>query len=248
MLNAKESYGFVVFDGSGLLIANVSGATIQILSRVDAHLPKKHGKGGQSAPRFQHIRLEMRMHFRRKCEEQILKCFISPVTTLANVTGIIIAGSSNFKNELELDGRLRGLVLATLTVQYSGTSGLHQAISQSGAILSNVRLVAETKILGEFFTRIDRDQPVSFGLVDTRNAMEQGAVDVLLLSESMAAKEFFRESEFKGRVEILSEATREGSQFGAGFGGVGALLKFAIYTAEDYGAEIESDSDDESFV
>jgi peptide subunit release factor 1 (eRF1) len=51
MLHDGPTFGYIVFDGSGCTIATVN-SSIRILGELTAHLPKKHGKGGQSAPRL----------------------------------------------------------------------------------------------------------------------------------------------------------------------------------------------------
>lgn len=79
MMNVGPMFGFIVFDGSGCLIATVQGNVVQRLGELTAHLPKKHSKGGQSAPRFQHTRLEQRIIFRKRAERLGVRfiCFSS---------------------------------------------------------------------------------------------------------------------------------------------------------------------------
>ena len=47
-----EMYGIVVIDGKGLTIGNVCGNQRNIIYSQTIDLPKKHGRGGQSAGRF----------------------------------------------------------------------------------------------------------------------------------------------------------------------------------------------------
>jgi len=63
-------------------------------------LPKKHGRGGQSAPWFGRIRMEKRLAYLKKIAEMTTKHFIGSDNKL-NVEGIILAGSANFKSDLE---------------------------------------------------------------------------------------------------------------------------------------------------
>lgn len=56
MLDAHDKYGFIVIDGEGTLFASVQGSTVEVLHRYATTLPKKHKKGGQSAPRFNRLR------------------------------------------------------------------------------------------------------------------------------------------------------------------------------------------------
>jgi peptide chain release factor subunit 1 len=59
-------YGFIVVDGNGALFATVSGNSPRILEKYQTSLPKKHRRGGQSAPRFARLRLEARHHYLTK--------------------------------------------------------------------------------------------------------------------------------------------------------------------------------------
>ena len=94
-------------------------------------LPKKHGRGGQSAPRFGRIRQEKRLQYMKKVGELATRHFIGSDQRI-NVEGIILAGSSNFKADLEksdiLDDRLKNKVLSLVDVSYGGENGLSEAI------------------------------------------------------------------------------------------------------------------------
>ena len=61
-------------------------------------LPKKHGRGGQSALRFARLRVEKRHNYVRKVSETAVQMFIS--NDKVNVEGLVLAGSADFKNEL----------------------------------------------------------------------------------------------------------------------------------------------------
>merc|ERR1719234_2320663 len=64
-----EVYGFVIMDGSGFLLGTLNGQTREVLNKNSVELPKKHGRGGQSAPRFERIRREARHnHVTKTCE------------------------------------------------------------------------------------------------------------------------------------------------------------------------------------
>lgn len=59
-------YGFIVMDGNGTLFGTLSGNTREILHKFTVDLPKKHGRGGQSALRFARLRMEKRHNYVRK--------------------------------------------------------------------------------------------------------------------------------------------------------------------------------------
>ena len=59
-------YGFIVMDGNGSLFGTLSGNTREVLGKFTVDLPKKHGRGGQSALRFARLRMEKRHNYVRK--------------------------------------------------------------------------------------------------------------------------------------------------------------------------------------
>lgn len=89
-------------------------------------MPKKHGRGGQSAVRFARIREEKRHNYVTKCAELAVTNFISE--DKPNVKGIVIAGSANLKYDLQnhdkWDKRLANIVLGSLDVSYGFENGL----------------------------------------------------------------------------------------------------------------------------
>ena len=60
LLESDEKFGFIIMDGNGCLYGQLAGNHRQILHKFSVDLPKKHGRGGQSALRFARLRLEKR--------------------------------------------------------------------------------------------------------------------------------------------------------------------------------------------
>ena len=121
LLDSDSTYGFIIMDGNGALFGTLSGNTRDILHKFSVDLPKKHGRGGQSALRFARLRMEKRHNYLRKVAETAVQVFI-PGGDKANVAGLVLAGSAEFKNELSesdlFDLRLKAIVLAVVDVSY----------------------------------------------------------------------------------------------------------------------------------
>ena len=117
----KKRYGFIVMDGNGSLFGTLSGNTREVLHKFSVELPKKHGRGGQSALRFARLRLEKRHNYVRKVAETATQIFI-PGGDRPNVAGLVLAGSAEFKNDLSVsdlfDPRLKAIVLSVVDVSY----------------------------------------------------------------------------------------------------------------------------------
>jgi len=110
------------------LFGTLSGNTRQILHKFSVDLPKKHGRGGQSALRFSRLRMEARHNYVRKVAEHSVQHFITD--DKVNVQGIVLAGSADFKTELNLsdmfDPRLVAKVISVVDVSYGGENGFNQ--------------------------------------------------------------------------------------------------------------------------
>ena len=180
-------------DGHGTLYGLLQGNSQSVLHKFTVSLPKKHRAGGQSALRFSRLRDEARHNYVRKVGELATSFFIS--NDLPNVKGLILAGSADFKSELDksahLDPRLKEVVLQTIDISYGGISGFNQAIQLSSSLLANVKLIEEKKILEKFFEEINLDTGrYSFGIQQTMDALEQGAVETLIVYEDAMIKRY----------------------------------------------------------
>lgn len=188
LLESDEKFGFIVIDGNGALFGVLAGNTRTVLHRVAVDLPKKHGRGGQSALRFARLRMEKRHNYVRKVAELAVQMFIT--NDKPNVSGLIVAGSADFKSELSssdmFDPRLRNIILKIVDVSYGGDNGFNQAIELSAEVLQNVKFVQEKKLISTFFEEISQDTgKYCFGVEDTLRALEIGAVHTLIVWENL---------------------------------------------------------------
>lgn len=187
LLESNEKFGFIIMDGSGCLYGLVAGNSRQVLHHFTVDLPKKHTKGGQSSIRFARLRVEARHNYVRKVAETATQVFISDAE--ANVTGLILAGSADFKVQLSqsdiLDPRLRGIILGILDICYGGEEGFNQAIHMSANILKDVRLVREQELLNKLFEMISTGGACSFGVRETMLAWDAGAIETLILYDEL---------------------------------------------------------------
>lgn len=188
LLADDDKFGFIIMDGNGCLYGTLQGNVRAVLHKFSVDLPKKHGRGGQSALRFARLRLEKRHNYVRKCAEHAVQFFISD--NKPNVRGLVLAGSAEFKNDLQasdlFDQRLLKVVLKTVDVSYGGEAGFNQAIELAAETLSNVKLVQEKKILQKYFDEINIDSgKYCFSVKDTLNALDLGAVEHLIVFENL---------------------------------------------------------------
>ncbi|CAI9262530.1 unnamed protein product [Lactuca saligna] len=190
LLESDDKFGFIVMDGNGTLFGTLSGNTREVLHKFTVDLPKKHGRGGQSALRFARLRMEKRHNYVRKTAELATQFYINPATSQPNVSGLILAGSADFKTELSqsdmFDPRLQAKILNVVDVSYGGENGFNQAIELSSEILANVKFIQEKRLIGKYFEEISQDTgKYVFGVEDTLKSLEMGAVEILIVWENL---------------------------------------------------------------
>lgn len=206
LLTSDEIFGYVVMDGNGALFGTLSGNAREVLHKYTVDLPKKHGRGGQSALRFARLRLEKRRNFVRKVAESCVQFFIT--NDRPNITGLILAGLADFKNELYqsdlFDGRLKDIVVKIVDVQYGGENGFNQAIELTAETLANVKFIQEKKLISQFFEQIALDTgKYCFGVRDTLHGLELGAVETLICWEDLDIIRFELVNNTDGTDEVM---------------------------------------------
>ena len=213
LLESDARFGFVIMDGNGTLFGVVSGNTRTVLHKFSVDLPKKHGRGGQSALRFSRLREEARHNYVRKVAELASQHFITD--NKVNVTGIVLAGSADFKSVLSqsdlLDYRLRPKIVQLVDVSYGGENGFNQAIELAADSLANVKFVQEKRLIQKYFDEISTETgKYCFGLDDTFRALEMGAVEILIVWENLEhMRHVFKDSEGREHVFMLSKEQEE---------------------------------------
>ncbi|KAG2546604.1 hypothetical protein PVAP13_9KG035000 [Panicum virgatum] len=203
------------------LFGTLSGNTREVLHKFTVDLPKKHGRGGQSALRFARLRMEKRHNYVRKTAELATQFFINPSTSQPNVAGLILAGSADFKTELSqsdmFDQRLQAKILNVIDVSYGSENGFNQAIELSAEILANVKFIQEKKLIGKYFEEISQDTgKYVFGVDDTLKALEMGAVETLIVWENLDINRYVLKNSVTGEIitkHLNKEQEADQSQF-----------------------------------
>ncbi|VVA15891.1 PREDICTED: eukaryotic [Prunus dulcis] len=153
-LESDEKFGFIIMDD------------ILFTSQ------KKHARRGQSAARFARIGQEACDNHVTKTAELATNLFIDPATNQPNVTGLILAGSADFKTELSESAK----ILKVVDISYGGEEGFNHAIKMSQEILFNVKFIQEQHLLGKYFEEVNQDTgKYVVGVGDTLKALEMGA-------------------------------------------------------------------------
>jgi len=206
LLADDNKFAFIIMDGNGSLFGTLQGNTRDVLHKFTVDLPKKHGRGGQSALRFARLRMEKRHNYVRKVAEVATQLFIT--NDRPNCEGLILAGSADFKTELSqsdmFDPRLQAKIIKVVDVSYGGENGFNQAIELAAESLDNVKFIQEKKLIGSYFDEISQDTgKYCFGVEDTLKALELGSVETLICWENLDISRFVLRNNAKGEDKIL---------------------------------------------
>ena len=247
MLVEDETFGFIITDGNGSLFGTVNGDSKKVLNKFTTELPKKHGKGGQSAARFGRLRMEARHNYIRKVCELTTNYFITD--NKPNVTKLILAGSADFKDEVRashlFDQRLKQIVHnKTFDVSNGGDVGFNETIKQSSSLMGDIKLVREVKILSRLEKLLmDNSEKTTLGVKNTINVLEMGAIETLIVWEDHSEKisveddeypdgqnivDYLLENEPTCKICLVTDKTDNGMRFIKGLGGIAAILKYEI--------------------
>lgn len=153
-------------------------------------------------------------------------------------TPLVVLGPGFAKESLIEDGKQRFPALFSLVTSYhtgqSGMAGIHEMMKKGlGAeVLRDSRVAMEVKMVETVLENIATDGPVAYGPNEVENAAKAGAVETLLVLDSLIRGKDFdrlvREVELqKGEVVVVSEHHDAGRELEA-ISGVAALLRYKI--------------------
>ena len=199
----KKRYGLIALDAGYATLAILQGNAVKILKSTQSNVPKKHKAGGQSAPRFQRIRImETKQHLDHVAE--LAKDYYIEDGRY-EVEGLIVGGPGILKNKLVEDGhfdnRLQAKVMRIVDIgMVSDKEGMAELIEKSKEILEGTRYLEEKEFVQKWLDMVYRDDDkATYGEAELRKAIELSALDTLLASEEIDM----------WRVELVCQNTGE---------------------------------------
>jgi len=188
MLIDKTCYGIFVIDRGEAAYGLASGKSVHCQEEMQSNIMGKHRQGGQSAQRFERLIEEHAHKFFKRAAEHASNYWLG---LMDNMEGIIIGGPGATKDQV-LKGEFFHHEVAklvrkpTFDVGYSNESGLRELVQRAGGLMHEIELDAERQLVDRFLSEIMQQHPkATYGEMMLRSALEQGAVDTLLLSESL---------------------------------------------------------------
>ncbi|MBS7287718.1 MAG: peptide chain release factor aRF-1, partial [Candidatus Freyarchaeota archaeon] len=186
MLEEKETYGIIVLDKSEAHIATVKGTHLEIHKKLTSGIPGKHTAGGQSQRRFERLVEQAGHEFFKRVGEHANSVFLS----IPDLKGIVVGGPGPSKEKFiegeYLDYRLKQKIIGVVDTSYTGEPGIRDLIGKAESLFTNLRYTEEKHLVQKFLEVLAKDdEKVTYGESEVREALMQGRVDVLLLSEGL---------------------------------------------------------------
>jgi peptide chain release factor subunit 1 len=190
MLDEKQTFGLVVIDRSESTIGLLKGKRVISVKNIQSLVPSKHGRGGQSALRFERL-IEIAAHeFYKKTADVANEAFLAQ----SDLKGVLVGGPGPtkefFVKEEYLHHELRKKIVDTFDTGYTDEYGLKELVEKAKGSLMDLDLMREKDLMQRLLEEIRKSDGglASYGEDQVRHALDMGAVDTLLLSEGLRKK------------------------------------------------------------
>jgi len=159
-------------------------------------------------------------------------------TNKTQVSPLIIVGPGFTKEHFLKYGKEKEPNLFEKTVVHAtghpGMNGIQEAIKTGivKQITKENRVVLETMIVEKLFEEIKKNGLVTYGAEEVKNALQQGAVEKLIIADKIVrtpqGEELLRSAKENNSDFIIVNTMNEAGKKLEGIGGVAALLRFRI--------------------
>ena len=156
---------------------------------------------------------------------------------MTELKGILVGGPGPTKYEF-VDGNfitteVKNKIITIKDLSYTGDFGLQELVEKSEDVLGSEDIAEEKKIMNKFFDTLGKTPAkAAYGKDDVLHKIQMGAVDTVLLSESLEDEvidQFTEEAEkMSTTVFIVSTETREGVQLKE-IGKIAAILRYELH-------------------
>lgn len=188
MMGAVENaYGLIILDRKECSMGFLRGKSIQSVYNRGSLVPSKHGRGGQSAQRFERL-IEIAAHeWFTQCSEKATEIFLN-----ADIKALLLGGPGPTKEFFAREGYLQHELAKKLHPQFFDTGytdedqGLKEMVQNAGSAIEEIGRHQDRKLMQEFLLAIKQNTNMAtYGEGEVRAALLAGAVKHLLLSENL---------------------------------------------------------------
>jgi len=211
LIKLTDIYGLMLIDRSECTLGFLRGKRIVHVKTKESNVPSKHGRGGQSARRFERL-IEQAAHEWFKRMADMAYDVFHP--HLKELNGILLGGPGPTKEYFAEEDYLhhdlkKKLITPYFDVGYTNEFGLRELVERASEHISTLEIARERTLLERFFREVRSDSELAtYGESNVREALAQGCVDTLLISEGLRRVRIEWECTSCGKTQ---EKTYEGS-------------------------------------
>jgi peptide chain release factor subunit 1 len=189
MVHEPDVWGLIVMDRAEVTLGLLRGKRVETLRNKQSLVPSKHGRGGQSAHRFERLIEQAAHDFFVRIAEMAGELFLPRKDTLK---GILLGGpgatKEYFYKESYLHYELQQKVVQPLfDTGYTDDYGLKELVEKATQTLHGLDITEEKRIVQRLLAEIRKAESglAAYGEVDVSRALELGSVETLLVSEGL---------------------------------------------------------------
>lgn len=188
LLAIEDSYGLIVIDRKECSMGLLRGKAIVPLYNRGSLVPSKHGRGGQSAQRFERL-IEIAAHeWFTDCGEKATELFLN-----TDIKALLLGGPGPTKEFFAKEAYLHHELKKKLHPQFFDTGytdddqGLKEMVEAAGTAIQGIQMLDDRKLMQRFLRETAKQDGGlgTYGEAEVRKALDAGAVDHLLLSENL---------------------------------------------------------------
>ena len=228
---SEKPITIIAIDDEGYAIATTTQYGVEVKLEERAKLPGKLEAEKRSAAKKEFFRKAL------FSVRQVWTATRSPIAIIG--VGFVKNDFAKFLNDEAMD--IAKSVVDVKGVNNYGVAGIYEAL-RSGVLLKTMkhtRIVEEVKVIEEILKRLGKNESnVAYGFDDVEKVAELGAVETMVLADTMLRKasdkkrlileELMKTVEQKGgKIMIVSTEHEAGVKLVA-LGGIAALLRFSI--------------------
>lgn len=189
MVHEPELWGLIVMDRAEVTFGYLRGKRVEALRNKQSQVPSKHGRGGQSAHRFERLIEHAAHDFFVRCGEMATELFLPKKDGLK---GILLGGPGATKEYFYKEGYLhyelqQKVVQPLFDVGYTDEYGLKELVEKATQTLQGLEITEEKRIVQKLLTEIRKTDAglAAYGEAEVLRALDLGAVATLLLSDGL---------------------------------------------------------------
>ncbi len=189
MVHEPDLWGLIVLDRAEVTLGWLRGKRVEVIRNRQSLVPSKHGRGGQSAHRFERMIEHAAHEFFVKIAEMAVDAFLPKKDLLK---GILIGGPGATKEFFYREGFLhyelqQKVVQPLFDTGYTDEYGLRELVEKATQTLHGLELTEEKRLVQRLLAEIRKAEAgvAAYGERDVGRALEIGAVETLLVSDGL---------------------------------------------------------------